>query len=181
MDNRYFLNQNDIITEIAGSWDDFALQNGGRDARASKLIGNSIWQYIKGDETQAYMNAIFFSVRRSHQPFIASYCCDSKTESREYEMSVTLIHGEILVSHRLIHSRSFFPSDKYFAANDILVEKRCSMCCRFEIDNSWIHLIATSTTDAITNNYGICPDCREEFVKATDGELLVQRKKLAQL
>ncbi|MEP3636184.1 MAG: hypothetical protein ABJN14_02870, partial [Paracoccaceae bacterium] len=92
----YVISSDDRIVSVSGNWDVFALDNSGPEAQAKNVVGHSLWHFVSGSETQSFLNALFFHVRRTGQPVILQYNCNSPDRFRAADMEIRLLDGQHL-------------------------------------------------------------------------------------
>lgn len=156
--NFYVLDAHNRIIEVGGCWNEFAVSNDGASATSARVLGRSVWEFIAGTDTVAYLNAIFFQSRRTGRYFRDIYRCDSEGQFREFQMEVIPAeHGVLRVHHFLIRTGLLPTAD--FEHLQPVSARRCSACCSYELQDHWVdrknHQILLQASD-----YVVCPNCK---------------------
>lgn len=149
---KYMLNENDEIIAIHGEWSEFANENNAAElSNESKLIGKSIWKFIRSPEIQSVYRHIFEKVRLSEKSIAMPFRCDSPNLRRFMELVVSPEGGDyLLVKTRLNYEerrdyQSVLDSTLDSGENTIWA---CSVCRRFsESGAEWLEIedLANST------------------------------------
>jgi hypothetical protein len=161
METSYTIDPDDRLVAINGPWDTFAMENRGECAVAEKILGHRLWNFVQGFETQSYLNAIFFFCRNEKEQFETTYRCDSYGEKRLFRMNIEFHDpGVLLVSHRLVSSTQIISPDNVVPIKDWISETRCSVCCKFQINDTWIDPFAVAEVMYFPRSYVVCPECK---------------------
>jgi hypothetical protein len=154
-----------MVRSTGGDWDGFAIENGSPAAMASGVVGRSLWDFVAGVDTKAFLNTVFFICRAEARTFTTTYRCDSPTERRLFRMTILPNDEMLLVGHEPIEITS------PLRAPDILTPSfteinRCSMCCAVKIEDEWVETFALAPLQDFPKSYSICPTCRSEIRRA---------------
>lgn len=126
----------------------------------AEVIGRNLFDLVAGSETASYLNAIFFSCRRSGQSFSDTHSTDNGGVLRSFCMTVyPQRRGELEVSHELVDQKPFASSVNLRSAAGALRVK-CSICCRVRRQGIWIAPEIMALTADAAPEYVVCPDCR---------------------
>ena len=157
----YSIDADDRIIGTSDTWDAFAMQNCGAGARTNLVSGHRIWSFVSGDQTQSFLNAIFFSVRRTQQPFSTKTRCDSSETKRSCTMYVVPSGGMGLkISFKMMQTHAV----KKLSKRCTLTSRSyrvCSICNALELDGNWNHENTTALSSSTGSNFGVCPSCRK--------------------
>lgn len=155
----YSIDLSGRILAVGGMWDDFALANGGARSRAIHVVGRPLWEFVAGTETVRFLKSVFFWARHHRMTLEAAYRCDSPHEARRFRMRILPQANEVLqVEHRSVaydpiphEMNSEHPARSF---------PRCSMCCRFRVDDGWTDLLKGPAARLHADSFVVCPDCR---------------------
>ena len=165
----YRVDEDDVIVDIGGRWDDFALGNDGPSITKAQVLGTKLYRHIKGETCRTYVWTMLDAVRKLEKPLVRSYRCDSPTCKRFMTMSVIPeLHNRLLLEHRLDSIQPFERPLKfsYATRNARAKVTRCSMCNRLQIDGTWgepermLAKAAKPVTDSTLVIYSVCGDCK---------------------
>ncbi len=171
---RYQVDSRDRIRFVDTAWLDFARQNNAAELTEAAVIGQSLWEFIAGRETQHLYRLIFDAVRKERKIATVPFRCDSPECRRYMELSITLLPGdglEFLVSLIREELRA------YVALLDPNVPREedfvtvCSWCKRvFLPDDDWVevetgvrHLQLFSDEALPQITHGMCETCASAF------------------
>lgn len=163
MKNVYTLSASGRILSVGPEWDANATQADTPELMSEHVIGRSLWDFVSGIETQAYLNAILFACRMDHQPFSMICRCDMPGMAQDFRFSVEPQADETLVlsTSELVtrgHAISFADDD------DSIDTLRCSICCSFKLGDHWIDPMTQPDMRYFASGFGICPTCRDMTV-----------------
>jgi len=166
----YWLDRDDRIVQLNPLWDQFALANGGeKQLLSSEIQGRKVFDFITGDQTRMYLEALLQHVRFLHRTLIRPYRCDSPTLKRFMSMSLTpAAQGLVKLDHTLLKSEPFQQPVIYRYEPDLQASTlpRCSVCTRLLIKGNWLAPEDAETLGFITHgtplpvHYRICPTCK---------------------
>jgi hypothetical protein len=162
----YRVDGKDRILEVGGAWDTFAKSNDGEPAIGGRVIGTHLLDHISGDVSRMYVRTVFDAVRILGRQATRAYRCDSPTQKRFMEMTVTPESaGSLLVEHRLLRAENFVRPLGFVPGipGRTGTRVRCSMCNRLKIGADWRE-IDHPTNEAFSTGpvavvYGVCSSC----------------------
>jgi hypothetical protein len=162
-----WLDREDRIVRVSGSWDTFALENEGEKAVSERVTGRKLFEFITGDISRMWMSAIIGLVRVSGGELERPYRCDTPYVRRYMRMRVfSEISGELCLEHILLKKEKrskpvFFVPAVSIPKNPL--ERRCSTCGRIFHDGEWIEADSIpglpSDGGEIPVVYTICEEC----------------------
>jgi hypothetical protein len=172
-DIEYVIDNNDKVISVNDAWDAFALCNDAPGLLSECVIGRDWREFVQGDATRMYMEAILTATRCLGMRVSQSYRCDSPREKRYVQLTVELLADH----HVLFHHHTTQVFEQKYVVNYVVPTlpvvahkkvKRCSMCNRIELQGSWLE-----TEQAVESGflkagaevpvfYGICPDCHNK-------------------
>jgi Zn finger protein HypA/HybF involved in hydrogenase expression len=124
-------------------------------------MGRSIWDFVDGIETRAYLNALFFTCRQTRQPIDVAYRCNWACGSQLYRMEIrSLGKGAIEIAHRALTSVSAAPQS-VLVLNDRRPTIQCSQCMRALIGTTWIDVLQPLDGHQFPLRPVVCPSCRQ--------------------
>lgn len=156
-------NQNRIIS-IAGAWDEFAEENGGIKSSSKDVCGRPIWDFIKGDATRMWVDAVFQYARILGKVVERPYRCDSPDLKRFMRMRIIPEQGGVLhIEHEILSTEQrSAPINIQNRGNNMNgVSQRCSICGRVNI-GGWQepHGGHADASGGIVVIYTVCEDCQ---------------------
>lgn len=166
----YWLDAEDRIVKVNPLWDRFALANGGdRQLLSSEIRGRSVFDFITGDQTRMYLEALLQHARFLERSVSRSYRCDSPTLKRFMSMCITLEADHLVqLDHTLLKCEPLEQPIRYHHEPDQRAQAvpRCSVCTRLLIKGRWLSpedaeilgLLPPGKPLPVT--YRICPSCR---------------------
>jgi len=170
MSIQYSIDRADRIRFINEAWLQFACQNAGEHLNRAHVIGQSLWEFIEGEDVKHIYGLIFKSVRMKHQPAVFSFRCDSSVCRRYYLLTVSPLHdGELMLSTHPVRevSRKPVPLLNPDAPRGEPSLTICSWCMKARLPtDEWVELenvinrfdlLGSGTVPLLT--HGICPRC----------------------
>lgn len=166
----YWLEPADRIVKVNSLWDQFALANGGENRLlSSEIQGRRVFDFITGDQTRMYLEALLQHARFLNRSISRNYRCDSPTLKRFMSMSITPVTASLVqLDHTLLKCEPFEQPIAYRHEPDPQAQAlpSCSVCTRLLIKGSWLSpedaeilgLLTFSKPVPVT--YRICPSCR---------------------
>lgn len=174
---KYWIDGNDVITEVNREWFTFAAEN---DAKDAFVVGQSIWKFISGRDTKYLFTLILQKARKTSRIFHFPIRCDSPTIRRFMDMTVRqAAPGRLEVSFRTtrtepIHRPSSVSSPVKASPKGIV--PMCSWCNRIktakdtwdEIEEAAQVLGLLEKLPAPSFSHTICDDCFARVMKELD-------------
>lgn len=168
----YWLDREDRIIQVNPLWDRFALANGGENRLlSSEIQGCRVFDFITGDQTRMYLEALLQHARFLNRSVSRSYRCDSPTMKRFMSMRLTpATEGLVQLDHTLLKSEPLYPPVIYHHEPDpkATALPRCSVCTRLLIKDNWLTPEDAETLGFLIPGkplpvtYRICPTCRRK-------------------
>ena len=170
----YQIDQDDVITEIDGGWDEFALSNAGEKALRSQMLGTKLFSSIQNAETISLYQQINDEVRATGDPVSLPFRCDSPECKRLFQLSVLPTEHDGLTFHSRMHSdvTRLYPLHVLSREreHDGLSIPMCSICkCIQAYPPTWSDLDeGIRSLNHINPPYPklhqtICPDCAQSI------------------
>jgi hypothetical protein len=163
---QYELDSKNVITAVNPAWEAFALANAGRQLLAEQVVGRRLFDYITGDPTRMYLEALLQTVRRAAAPLVRPYRCDSPGLRRFMEMEIRpLAGGGLELSHRLLRTQLIERPVSFTttAAAGGQLLKRCSVCGRLAQPGGWREPSDVAAAGGeLPVIYTVCPDCKTQ-------------------
>lgn len=166
----YRTDKNSILFSVSPNWDDFALNNGGEEATAEKVLGKKIWDFISNREVRHIFEQLVKKVFSTGKPACIPINCDSPDTRREMELSLIPLPEEIVEYRcRLVAIKKREPVNllrKDVERTEELI-KMCSYCKAIEItEDEWkpieeaIKLLGLFDKEPLpVVSHGICKEC----------------------
>ncbi len=164
----YWIDEKDVICQVSGPWDDFALENNGSEACANFVVGKPIWNFIVGDTARMWMNAIIGLSRIKRESVERQYRCDSPSLKRYMMMRLQSEDSNIVrVEHELLFTELMDPpmNFKYTGIPLSTGILRCSVCNKIQVKEGWyepdeaVHKFNLVTDDFLSISYAVCEKC----------------------
>ncbi|MCP4723594.1 MAG: hypothetical protein GY863_01085 [bacterium] len=162
----YTVDDNCIILDVIGNWDDFADSNGGKNISKPDIIGRNMLDFIAGEHVKHIYKQMHDIIIRSESKEIAfKYRCDSHLVRRYMSMRIKNSNSN---SQYISKVEEEVPFDNKInieydnRTGEIVV--MCSFCkgYRFPKDTQeWkpIEHIFENTPDVFQISHGICKKC----------------------
>ncbi|MEP7075666.1 MAG: hypothetical protein ABI878_07615 [Acidobacteriota bacterium] len=171
----YRINDEDVIVDVGGSWDEFASENDSPDIMAKNVLGRKIWDFIS-DETLRHLYSQIITKVRNGTAMKFDFRCDAPDERRYLRMSIEpATGGSVQFETRQIQVTPRPPSVEFAAgtAGTGATVIACSWCNRIRTDEEeWVEL-----EDAVerlqlfavnprpTLSHGICGVCKTNVMQ----------------
>lgn len=156
----YWLSAGDEITGISGAWDRFAVDNGGLDAMADRVMGRPLWDFVQGVPTRRFLSEVFHACRQSGDDFVMPYRCDGNSVERLVSLRVIPEDcGVLRVEHRLLRVRQAFAGTLPKAVTAPSY-RQCSICLCCHVAEHWMAPGRLIRSPASEVTYVVCPACR---------------------
>lgn len=159
-DLAYSLDADDRISSVSCQWDDVALVHETPTLFASAILGQQIWEFVSGFETETYLKAALFQARRTKRCFVQSYLMLSSKTEEQYIMCIapeaddrlTIYHSLASVKWRCRQEFEKLP----------VSDKSCSICCKpiRQFFRSILRIDDECSRNENRQDYGICNACR---------------------
>ena len=159
----YVLDHQDRIISVSGAWDKFADENNGTNLSSKDVCGRPLWDFVTGDATRMWLEAIFQYARLLGTSVVRPYRCDSPDLKRFMRMRIDFEQGGILtVEHEIMATepRSAPVLIQYGANTLRKTRQRCSICGRVN-SGGWQEPLEehADESDGIIVIYTVCEDC----------------------
>ncbi len=168
----YAIDGNDHLLKVGEGWREFAVENDGiATLYPESVIGNSLWDYIKGDSLKQIYRELIGRVRGRDRSIEFEYRCDSPKLKRFMQMqivgnvtdeTVTFFSGTLKVEPQtyILQWSAAHRGDQQL--------KRCSICNLIQTPNMQWEELETALRDHQLLNcdrdirlvWGVCELCR---------------------
>lgn len=163
----YVLDDDYQIVSGSNTWDDFAAANDGESVFLEKILGHRLWEFVAGDVTKIWLEALLKFVEVRKEKVERPYRCDSPGVRRYMRMNISVNHrGLLQVEHKLLavekRSTPVYMQHKSKVPTAVQINRRCSMCGRIYRAGKWCEAddsLKTSEPVQLTVIYTICDDC----------------------
>jgi hypothetical protein len=163
----FLLDKQDEIVAVGCEWDRFALENDAPELIGSTVIGRPLLDFISGNVTRQFIQALLQIVRTGNQSIELEYRCDSPNERRCMQMRVSVDESGLVHFFNAI-LRTESRKNKVLISRSTQRSKnttvRCSMCNLIKPLKDWIEPEQFSSSNKAKNIellviYGICEGC----------------------
>ncbi|MEM9062732.1 MAG: hypothetical protein AAGD13_19900 [Pseudomonadota bacterium] len=160
----YRVDPRDVVVEVGGPWDEFALDNGGDDAAGASVLGTSLWSNITGDAAKMFTRSALDHARLAGEAIELDYFCDSPTEIRHARMRLTAdADGSVLIEHRFVTEAQDHRRHKHAATGKWVAPTRCCIVCRkVRINGEWVSAEHLPEGQEKNLFFGYCDSCRRK-------------------
>jgi hypothetical protein len=165
----YRIDGDDRIVSVGGAWDSFVRENEGASILSMQVQGRSIWDFVAGETTRMWLEAVFQMARLRGEAMERSYRCDSPGLKRFMRMRlIPLADGGLQVEHQLLSTERRSPAlhmrtDGHPASVGVMI--RCSFCGQIQTGQGWLEpsqeMAGPSSTIPVA--YSVCEPCRESI------------------
>jgi hypothetical protein len=162
----YVIDARDRVASVNEVWTDFAAENGAP-GLADRVLGQVLWRFIEGEQTESIYRALFQRVREG-RTITFPYRCDAPSRVREFELELAPQgDGDIVCTTHVLAERDRPPVrliDPLAERSDAFL-RMCGWCKRVEI-GEWVDaevaverlgLFAGGPVPQVT--HGICDEC----------------------
>jgi len=136
----YWLDGSDRIVDLNEAWEAFARSNGGRGLEPDLVVGRPLRQFISGDPTRMWLDAVLALARLKGEPVERTYRCDCPELKRFMKMRVVPEKGGVVRLEHHVLSTQPRPAVHFVPCSQAVDGKplvRCSICCRVQEDGCW--------------------------------------------
>lgn len=176
----YRINSTDTIIGVSGNWHAYADGNAWTGHwRPDDVVGQKLWDFIKGPETRHLYRELFRQVRGGRRCRPIPFRCDSPTERRFLELFLETLPGEqIEITSRIVRIERRSPvrlleTDTPRSKNFITI---CSMCKKIkmsqeqwvEIEAGLAHLRLFEDVEMPKLTHGLCFRCHQAILRELD-------------
>jgi len=171
----YWLDNQDRIIEVSSTWDVFAKENNGESVFSENIIGKSLKNYIKSDETRMFTELLLNKARLLNITVERQYRCDSPDVKRFMKMLIIPEEYNVLrVNHYVLKIEPHSIKLNFMYANDQKIKfmKRCSICNKVHFENKWLEGDSNEVSKYIRENnlihvlYTVCEVCISDMGSA---------------
>lgn len=171
---RYEIDAHDVIRSVSPEWLAFARENGAPGLTEERVLGRSLWDFVRGEAVCGLYRALFERVREGDTPVLLPFRCDGPDLRRD--MRLVLSHrsaGALRLDGVLVRQEP--------RARVTLLDARatrsdaelpvCSFCRRarvgpedwLELEDAVVRLELLAAVPAPRLVDALCPRCRSEL------------------
>ena len=168
-DSAYRVNADNILESVDSGWISFAQENHASHLGSEAVIGQPLFQFITGKETQYLYQVIIGRVRSNQRKAVIPFRCDGPSNRRFMELEISSgTNGQVQFTARTISE----DERKQVALLDSLVNRTgehllmCSWCKRVAVAGNWLdvelavkQLELFNETSLPQITHSICNDC----------------------
>jgi hypothetical protein len=170
----YRVDAEDRLQWVSPDWVDFARQNQAPQLTTEAVLGQPLFAYITGQETEQIYRLILDRVRRTRTSTVVPFRCDGPGVRRFMELSIQSgSSGELCFEGRLLREEERMPVD-LFDPDAMRSDRRvsvCSWCKRVDAAGEWVEVeLAVGRLGLFDSPvmpqllHGMCPDCVERVL-----------------
>ena len=155
---------------IGGEWDEFALANGGSNARSKEVLCTSLLAHIPHGLTRGATAAMAKAVKDTHEALRIDYRCDSPTLMRRYLMTIQPMKDDrVLFVHDLRDVQTFANAVVHWRFRAGAEDLKCSFCCSVRMtDSDWTPPEELADAHPEWVEFTLCPHCQSRITEAID-------------
>ena len=165
----YVIDRSDRITFVSPEWLRFAETNEAPELTKARVVGEPIWQFITGNDTRAFYEAIYRNLRLRGAEINIPFRCDSPAVVRQMSLTLRLLgEGAIESEGVLLHAQARQPITvlfRWLARSDESIPI-CSLCRRLSVQGEWLELREAVVRKKLRNvapvprlEETVCPTC----------------------
>lgn len=179
----YTLTADDVIDSVGGDWERFATDNDCRCLTPGQVLGRSLWDFVRDEDTRRLYESLLRKVRATGRPVSFPYRCDSPEEARHMEMRLEPLPspsaqesgtggGRVAFSN---WTRKVEPRDPRLYHQAVLSSRKrfvfqCSICNKVRHSAHWREIEECLREEALMSGdervqlcFAICDGCKESF------------------
>ncbi|MDO9280950.1 MAG: hypothetical protein Q7T88_01055 [Methylotenera sp.] len=162
----YKLDVDNNIVAVNRLWQSFALANNAPELGIDQVIGKPLMQYISGNITKYFWQALLDKARLANTVLHLDYRCDSPDLRRFMRIKVYRGDGESLHFESALLRTESRPVSIHFKRaqqRGADTKVRCSFCNGILHKSHWVEaesLVTGQKSVTLDVIYGICPDCQ---------------------
>ena len=160
----YSVDKDFTLIDIGGDWDQFAIENNGATCLAANLIGSELLQFISGDSTKMWINAIIQRARYTGDTIVTRYRCDGPDTKRVFRLTARLNSADLVrVEHQLLSTeKKPAPPPVITKAGKSNRVQHCCDCSQVEIDGQWQDIEDRELDTSYFVIHTVCESCRKK-------------------
>lgn len=162
----YELDVDNNIVSVNPVWQSFAVANHAPELSVDQVIGKPLMQYISGNTTKQFWQALLDKARKANVALHLDYRCDSPDLRRFMRIKVCRGDSDKLLFESALLRIEPRPVSIHFKraqqrGGDTKV--RCSFCNHILHKSHWVEAESLVTGNMVVTldvTYGICPKCQ---------------------
>jgi hypothetical protein len=170
---KYLIDKDDVITDVSGSWNEFAGSNDAPELDSAKVVGNRIWDFVQDSNTRQIYRHIVARARTGN-PAQFDFRCDAPRWRRLMKMTVVGKSDDAVEFTTQLIDEIARPAepilDRSIARTKTTVTM-CAWCARFrtgsnewhEVDSAAVRLQLFHGGKLPQLTHGVCASCQELF------------------
>lgn len=169
----YRVDENNRIEWVNSDWIQFARENGANALSAKAVIGQPLFRYVEGHETQHLYQLIMERVRQTQRSTVVPFRCDGPAVRRFMELEIAPSRGGSLqFSGRVVREEKRLEApliDVTVARSDehLVI---CSWCKQVDVSGVWMEVEQAVERMGLFNlnslpqiTHGLCPECAQQL------------------
>ena len=172
MGYRYRIGADNRIAWVSDEWLGFAADNEAPELTRDRVVGQSVFSFVWGAETEYLYYLLLDEVRTRQRPLSVPFCCDGPSVRRSMRLLLTPLEaggveleGKLLWEEPRARVLLFDPSTP--RSDDVLTI--CSWCKKLLVGRQWLDAEAAierldlfAAPGLPRQNHGVCPACSRE-------------------
>jgi hypothetical protein len=163
----YVLGPTDDLVEVGGGWDDFARREGAPGLADGRVLGQSLWAFVRDRTTRTLYRDLLARVR-SGRVVEFPLRCDSPDCRRWMSMRVRPLSGsQVEFRARVVRQEARPPAPVAEAAPESgRLVRACGWCRRVDAGGEWVEVEEAVARLGVFDRpsgppltHGICPGC----------------------
>lgn len=175
----YRVDAADTLVWVDSLWLAFGRENGATELTEKTVLGESLWNFVEGEETRRLYREIHARVRSEISTIVLPFRCDSPSLQRHLRMTITREDaGRLRYENRLIRvmpQRHLGILDSQRPRSDSLLTL-CSCCKRgllesvgwLDLEDLCARLLLFEASKVPRLRHTICPDCSQAMLPTRD-------------
>lgn len=170
----YWIDADDLVTEVGQGWAEFARDNGAPDL-AVPATDRTLWTYFDRDEVRNLWRLVIEHVRAARTSVQVPLRCDAPHARRWFDMTITPERdGRLHFRSALVFEEARPPvvlldlgTERDDGARAVPL---CSWCGRGQLGDRWLDIEALVSSGRLLErefmppiSYGICAGCRDDM------------------
>jgi hypothetical protein len=153
----YVVDRFNRIVDVDAAWDAAVSGDSGcPGVMRVRIIGRPLESFLAGDATKMFVRVAFDAVRLLGEPRVLPYRCDSTTERRRFEMTISAADGGLIrVTHRQVFAEPRLARSAISKAR-ASAGWRCSQCMAVRLVGTREWVDAEGYTPLAQD---VCPRC----------------------
>ncbi len=171
----YHIDADDVITNYNEHYAQFARQNKGGELLGKSLIGHSLWEFIKNEETVHIYQALCNRIRNEDTQVIFPFRCDAPSRRRFMEMHILPHKRRCLEFRSRILREEHRPFQRLLDRDEPKSDSfivMCGWCKALATKDGWaqiedaVEILKLFEMPVLPQiSHGICKECHDKWLQ----------------